>query len=50
MNKDPKKVTRKVGKPKVYNCEVRTITMSLPVKAIEAVKQFANIERKKYHL
>jgi len=50
MNKDQKKVSRKVGKPKVYNCEVRTITMSLPVKAIEPVKKFANMERKKYHL
>ena len=47
---DPKKVSRKVGKPKLYNCAVKTVTMSLPVKAIEAVKQFANLERKKYHL
>jgi hypothetical protein len=41
---------RKVGKPKVYNCAIKTITISVPVDAIPAIKILVDKEKKKHLL
>jgi hypothetical protein len=41
---------RKVGKPKMYNCAIKTITISVPVDAITAIKLLIDKEKKKHLL
>ena len=41
---------RKVGKPKVYKCDIKTITLSVPVDAIAAIKILIDKEKKKHLL
>lgn len=38
----------KVGSPKKYNCAIKTITISIPVDAISAVRKLIEIEKRKY--
>ena len=38
----------KVGSPKKYNCNIKTITISLPVDSIPAIKKLIEIEKRKY--
>lgn len=41
-------IKKTVGAPKKYTCEIKTITISIPVLAIENVKKLIEIEKKKY--
>ena len=49
MKQDRTKPTgNKIGSPKKYQCDIKTITISLPVDSIPAVKKFIEVEKKKY--
>ena len=41
-------IKKTVGSPKKYNCDIKTITISIPVLAIENIKKLIEIEKKKY--
>lgn len=41
-------IKNKVGSPKKYNCNIKTITISLPVDSIPAIKKLIEIEKRKY--
>ena len=41
-------IKKTVGSPKKYNCNIKTITISLPVDSIPAIKKLIEIEKKKY--
>ena len=41
-------IKNKVGSPKKYNCNIKTITISIPVLAIPAVRKLIEIEKRKY--
>ena len=41
-------IKKSVGSPKKYNCAIKTITISLPVNAIPAIKKLIEIEKRKY--
>jgi hypothetical protein len=41
-------IKNKVGSPKKYNCDIKTITISIPVLAIPAIKMLIEIEKRKY--
>lgn len=43
-------IKNKVGSPKKYNCNIKTITISIPVLAIPAVRKLIEIEKRKYLL
>ncbi len=49
MRKDRTKPTgNKIGSPKKYKCDIKTITISLPVDSIPAIKKFIEFEKMKY--
>lgn len=39
---------KSVGSPKKYNCDIKTITISIPVDAIPNIKKLIEIEKRKY--
>jgi len=41
-------IKNKVGSPKKYNCNIKTITISLPVDSIPTIKKLIEIEKRKY--
>ena len=41
-------IKNKVGSPKKYNCNIKTITISLPVDAIPNIRKLIEIEKRKY--
>jgi hypothetical protein len=43
-----KPTSNKLGSPKKYKCDIKTITISLPVDSIPAIKKFIEVEKLKY--
>jgi hypothetical protein len=41
-------MAKKVGAKKTYNCDIKTLTVSIPVNMIEALKEFIKTEKKKH--
>lgn len=41
-------IKKTVGAPKLYKCPIKTITISLPVDSIPAIKKLIEIEKRKY--
>jgi len=41
-------MAKKVGAKKTYNCDIKTLTVSVPVDMIEALKEFIKVEKKKH--
>jgi hypothetical protein len=43
-----KPTSNKLGSPKKYNCDIKTITISIPVLAIDNIRKFIEVEKLKY--
>lgn len=41
-------IKKTVGAPKLYKCPIKTITISLPVDSIPAIKKLIEIEKRNY--